>query len=582
MYGGGNGAYQYGGTEGNYTITMKDYDSDDNETTKTYSVVNRPTLGKVLVDLQGGSFDAVYGGGNNATVTGSTDIYFNGDYLNAKRVFGGNNLAEMAIRPTWHLRKGVIGDLYSGGNRGDMTSSNGLILAIESAGMTIENVYGGCRMADVNPTTQPGAETYTTTVGGKQIDFDGGYAARVYISGGKIKNVYGGNDVSGTVYNGANVEIFSSISGSIYGAGNGAYLYTDKTELVKSNPEFADFYYNPGSSSVDALYAYRPKVEKTLLHIAGPVNANGEPEGTPLYVAGNVFCVGNSAPLSATTQGATTQFRIGKNVVIDGVFLGSNGEQMVKGDVLGWYADQNNSSIDLKDADQMKKYMAGVAVDLVPNFSVDWTEELTPDETKTYIGSLYLGGNVGSLTTTGQINVNIPNSITIYEKIVGGSNNAFVKETTNNAKYEGGVIGESGDYKLKLTVASRMEPKKLNATLDSEGYVTSATLDWNTEKPLGLSEDVLAGANIYGGCYESGIVNGNVVIDITDNLISPNIITNELYTYNDGANRIGEYVFTNAISVFGGGYGEQSTINGNTTINPTIRAGIVLQMHNMI
>lgn len=575
LYGGGNGDYQYGGTEGSYTITMKDYNSQDE--TITYSGLNRPTLGRVLVDLQGGSFDAVYGGGNNATVTVSTDIYFNGESLKAERVFGGNNLAAMAIRPTWHLRKGVIGDLYSGGNRGDMTSSSGLILAIESEKMTIENVYGGCRMADVNPTTQPGAETYTTTVGGKQIDFDGGYAARVYISGGKIKNVYGGNDVSGTVYHGANVEIFSSISGSIYGAGNGAYLYTDKTELVKSNPEFADFYYNPGSSSVDALYAYRPQVEKTLLHIAGPVNDDGTPKGNPLYVAGNVFCGGNSAPLSATEQGATTQFRIGKNVVIDSVFLGSNGEQMVKGDVLDWYADPKNSTISLTDAGQMKKYMAGVAVDLVPNFSVDWTEELTPDETKTYIGSLYLGGNVGSLTTKGQIDVKIPNSITIYEKIVGGSNNAFVQaHQDRNAEYEGGVIGESaGDYKLKLTVASRMEPKKLNATSDAEGYVTSASLDWNKNRPLGLSEDVLvlAGANIYGGCYESGIVNGNVIIDITDNLISPNI-TNDLYTYNNGENRIGEYVFTNAISVFGGGYGEQSTINGNTTINLTDNARV--------
>ncbi|MBO7260206.1 MAG: hypothetical protein J6U97_01795, partial [Bacteroidaceae bacterium] len=565
LYGGGNGAYQYDGTEGSYTITMKDYNSQGEETTITYSGLNRPTLGKVLVDLQGGSFDAVYGGGNNATVTGSTDIYFNGEYLEAERVFGGNNLAAMAIRPTWHLRKGVIGDLYSGGNRGDMTSSNGLILAIESAGMTIENVYGGCRMADVNPTTQPGAETYTTTVGGKQIDFDGGYAARVYISGGKIKNVYGGNDVSGTVYHGANVEIFSSISGSIYGAGNGAYRYTDHPDSIAS-----DFYYEPGSSSVDALYAYRPKVEKTLLHIAGPVNADGEPKGDTLYVAGNVYCGGNSAPLKSDDTKATTQFRIGKNVVINGVFLGSNGEQMVESDVLEWYADNDNSSIDLTKSDQMKRYMDGVSVNLKPSFSVDWKEELTPDQTGTYIGSLYLGGNVGSLTTTEQIDVTIPSSITIYEKIVGGSNNAIVAANDGiNAEYVGGVTERSsGDYKLKMTVASRMEPKKLNAELDG-GYVTSAELDWNKAIPIGLSDSVLAGANVYGGCYESGIVNGNVVIDVTQNLISKNIISENLHKYNSGdtAIAIGEYVFTNAISVFGGGYGEQSTINGNTTIN---------------
>lgn len=570
LFGGGNGDYGYNGTEGNYTITMKDYDSDDNDTTKTYSVENRPTLGKVLVDLQGGSFDAVYGGGNNATVTGSTDIYLNGENVVATNVFGGNNLATMAIRPTWHLYDATITNLYSGGNRGDMTSSSGLILAIESEKMTIENVYGGCRMANVTPATQPGAETYTTTVGGKQIAFEGGYAARLYISGGKIKNVYGGNDVSGTVNHGANVEIFSSISGSIYGAGNGAYLYTDHPDSIAS-----DFYYKPGSSSssVDSLYAYRPKVAKTLLHIAGPVNDDGTPTNNPLYVAGNVFCGGNSAPLSATEQGATTQFRIGKNVVIDGIFLGSNGEQMVQDTVLAWYADKKNSTISLTDSVQMEKYMAGVAVDLVPHFSVDWTGELTPDQTRTYIGSLYLGGNVGSLTTTEQIDVTIPSSITIYEKIVGGSNNAIVAANDGiNAEYVGGVTeSSSGEYKLKMTVASRMEPKKLIATLDGEGYVTSASLEWNKANPIGLSDTVtvLAGANVYGGCYQSGVVNGNVVIDVTQNLISKNIISENLHKYNSGntAIAIGEYVFTNAISVFGGGYGEKSTINGNTTIN---------------
>jgi hypothetical protein len=220
LFGGGNGDYGYNGTEGSYSITLKDFAQNGNETKRTLIVSNRPTLGKVLVDVIGGKFNAIYGGGNNATVTGSTDIYLNGENVVATNVFGGNNLATMAIRPTWHLKDATITNLYSGGNRGDMTYSDGLILAIESEKMTIENVYGGCRMANVTPATQPGTDTYTTT-GGKTISFDGGYAARVYIGGGKIKNVYGGNDVSGTVKYGANVEIYSSISGSIYGAGNG-------------------------------------------------------------------------------------------------------------------------------------------------------------------------------------------------------------------------------------------------------------------------------------------------------------------------------------------------------------------------
>ncbi len=563
LYGGGNGDYGYVGTEGNYSITLKDFAPNGTETTRILTVSNRPTLGRVLVDVTGGTFNAIYGGGNNATVTFSTDIYLNGANLTATNVFGGNNKAVMAIRPTWHLHDATITNLYSGGNRGDMTSPSGLLLAIESAYLTIENVYGGCRMANVSPTATPGAETYTAT-GGKSISFDGGYAARVYIGGGKVKNVYGGNDISGKVNYGANVEIYSSISGSIYGAGNGAYLYTDNPANSSS-----DLYYIKGGNSVAALYDYRPQVEKTLLHIAGPVNDDGTPTENPLYVAGNVFCGGNSAPLKSDDTNATTQFRIGKNVVINGVFLGSNGEQMVDPEVLKYYADNANSSIDLTDSDQMKGYMDGVSVNLKPSFSVDWKEELTPDQTGTYIGSLYLGGNVGSLTATEQIDVTIPSSITIYEKIVGGSNNAIVAANSGiNAEYVGGVTEtSSGDYKLKMTVASRMEPKTLNATLDGEGYVTSASLVWKKSAPSGLAEEIISGANIYGGCYQSGVVNGNVIIDVTDNLISQNIISKNLHKYNSGSTAIGEYVFTNAISVFGGGYGANSTINGNTTIN---------------
>ena len=150
----------------------------------------------------GGTIAFVYGGGNNATVTEAADICIDNDskvttqitngepnspnlllsegrlenlgiaalgeeivfrdVYHFSRVFGGNNQAPMAIRPKWHLVKGKIDNLYSGGNAGSMTSPVGLLLEIdpitpenltpeeieqEKMKFVVNNVYGGCRKA---------------------------------------------------------------------------------------------------------------------------------------------------------------------------------------------------------------------------------------------------------------------------------------------------------------------------------------------------------------------------------------------------------------------------------------------------
>lgn len=144
LYGGGNGDYDYtasGDAQG----------------------LAAPDIASVRIDLKGGCFGQVYGGGNSATVTESTIIELNNTTATLKdrdgnsldyqfsRVFGGNNKVEMAIRPTWNLTKGSVDNLYSGGNMGDMTHPNGILLAVTGADMTVNNMFGGCRMANVNP-----------------------------------------------------------------------------------------------------------------------------------------------------------------------------------------------------------------------------------------------------------------------------------------------------------------------------------------------------------------------------------------------------------------------------------------------
>ena len=74
------------------------------------------------------------------------------DAFQIGRLFGGNNKAAMAIMPKWNLKSGSIRNLYSGGNEGKMTSADGLLLEIGAdSKIVVDNVYGGCRKADVNP-----------------------------------------------------------------------------------------------------------------------------------------------------------------------------------------------------------------------------------------------------------------------------------------------------------------------------------------------------------------------------------------------------------------------------------------------
>ena len=563
LYGGGNGAY-----------------SDDIYSNEK----KRPELGKTYIELSGGIYGYIYGGGNMATVGDNTTIYMdnksdltvpssfiesltnhgiiydyktNGDNTtfshHVSRMFGGNNQVEMSIRPQWNLIAGSINDLYSGGNKGAMTAPNGILLPLTSAGLTVNNVYGGCRMADVNPgPTAPGEDK--TSIQG--VTFPAGYATRVYITAGNITNVYGGNDISGKVNHGTNLKIFSNISGDVYGGGNGSYAYTDNQEWVAKHPEDADYYYNPNGNSINALFNFRPHIEKTLIHIAG--NNASEPVNI-----GSVYCGGNSATLYKEDSNTAATFQIGKNVKIGNVFLGSNGENMLSHEMSLKYARKDNStkfSNIIFESGTIKRYMDGVVVNIVP--TIEWDKEL---DYSTTIGSFYCGGNVGSMTydgvaKTGNNNLMIfPAGITITDKIVAGCNKASIIQN-GNVIYEGGLVGapDDGDDKVRIRVLSRLSPA---IKRDRVSYQ-------DADGVLQQGKQVYQGANVYGGCYESGIVNGNVVIDIESDIIAPDL-KDEILTASS------DYLNASTLAIYGGGYGSGTAIKGNTTINLTGNARIL-------
>ena len=680
LYGGGNGDYDY--------------------TSTAYSGLNSPVLAKTYLEIKGGTTAHVYGGGNAATVTNNTTIYINnpsnvvtsindaggtdiladpdGTRLIAMglnttqthassadfqfaRVFGGNNKADMAIRPKWNLKRGAIRDLYSGGNEGRMTSPEGLLLQIESSGMTVDNVYGGCRKADVRPLYNNNDET---PVPNDEIKLDpsnnpnnipGGYAARVRVLDGHVNNVYGGNDISGNVYGGNTVGIFTHIYGNIYGGGNGSYAYTDNTQL-KDDPKWRDFYYDPEKilqeegvtdvadklKSATALNLFRPNAEKVSILVRGTAEK-------PVTVDGAFYVGGNSASLrdQTTTRSGNsrqTHIKIGSYVTIDNVFLGNNGENMINSDeanvslgksegVLRTLAsttltsdESKFNSMVLTDKDVFAKYMEGCAMKVKPTVVF---ESIKNGDNSDYIpysskfGSFFCGGNVGSILVDGKITVDFEDKVIIYDKVVGGCNNANVYKTDYNAEYLGGMLGEPdpvpvgspegaiGD-KLELNFSGlKIQPMRWKDENDK-----SKGLEWNTW--IGDAKDNIdlatastgetnnpndlnrrfKGGNIYGGCYNNGHVNGNVVINLNASIVDrkgeyavfDQVEQNEgeaiLYgnnSYNITERRSGVILdeqgmdpLGKALNVFGGGYGGDSEIWGSTTIN--LNAGYTFQI----
>ncbi len=757
MFGGGNGDYYYNlvndaGDSKTYNVFRQEPDDptvvDENDPNYLGQVGSKPELSKTYLQINGGTYGYVYAGGNAVTVqenavisinNQSTDIthavttptgtlniadYTRVENLNTTnlasnkvdlrllsmginistftndyhfiRVFGGNNKEDSKIRPTWNLQKGSIYNLYSGGNEGRMTHAYGLLLDIaETSEIEVVNVYGGCRKADVYPMNAQGE--YQETVGSLSeagYRFPDNAPARVLVKGGKVTNVYGGNDISGMVWGGSAVGVFTSISGDIYGGGNGSYAYTDNPELkndiiwgdfyYKADDQFARFNMTPTDASdaqltsAEALTLYRPTTEAVTVYV------KGKDEQHPTQIGGSIYCGGNSASLHHHDRNndAKSTLQIGSYVMSDQVFMGNNGLHMVDTNILKMYQETViNDKAETKDfstltfassSPQFKAYMEGATMNIKPEvkFASDYVDY------STQFGSFYCGGNRGSMIYSGTNTLDFTPKIIIFDKLVGGCKDANVDATAYNVRYEGGILGsaaeqetaangktafqdENGDKKDRLVLnfnGVKIQPKRWvvkrnsnyevlythsdgteDTTQGTDGQVsyvltTGATgdpyaagyrqLEWNTydirtDKDVDVPELTgeleihstnpsnaaldefnrrLRGGNIYGGCYNSGHVNGNVVINLEGSIHEISEIFDEatpidgsedilyghegykIHSRHSGVLRDEQAmeVLGHALNVFGGGFGRDAEIWGSTTVN--LKKGYTFQI----
>ena len=586
IFGGGFGEKTYVKGNTNITIDMQGRDANNHQ-----DIELKP--GKEHEHFYSDfSYMDIVGGGYSGTVEGSTNISGAGGVF-CRRVFGGGFYS--SVKETNVTIKAIdCRDIFGGGFMGDVKEATHVIIGSDNS--TTGSTTGG--------------PSGTSKFNNSDIHIHG--------------NVYGGNDVSGYVNitaeengfrdnggEGSNIKILGGhIYQNVYGAGNGNYLYAlDKNQNQKvtvneyypMNPE------DPNSETVPLVYtvpmrkfipsykeasdaakivninSWRPLTNKVSIEIKG--NSTSE----KVNIAGDVYGGGNSATVlkvkdkdnKVVEKVGNIHINIGSHVNIGRVFMGCNGDELFAksedndfmnkfqklngnvedytqelnlADTIDWFSNPSNKDIGtlylptkLEDRPTVYPHLIDLYFQPV---ETDIQGELRWNGTQTGEGledctikTFCCGGNRGNMNIYPNaggnvINYIFPEGLTITDKIVGGCNNA-------NYNYKGLVNHEGGyllgraystDPFIQLTIKNKFQPEEKN--------------------------DAYVGGNVFGGCYKTGTVRGDVTIDLRSDMLAGKD-KKKLENSNDSLATKPEY---SSLNIYGAGYGMESYVYGNTHI----------------
>ncbi len=422
-------------------------------------------IGKSIYTVVG----EVYGAGNNATVTTSTD--------------------EVFVR--LHKNTLISTNAFNGGNNAGIAGSNSAIpRAIYLYGAEVlDSVYGGCNQGgDMQ-------ETY------------------VYcLEGAKVNNVYGSGLGNGTKVTGnTHVEITSvkddgnlanpktTINGSVFGGGEAAPVEQNTNILIEDAIVKQSVYGGGDQAVVDG---------QTI------VNINRS------QINSNVFGGGNNAVVDGTTiidiTGASTITNVyggGNNGAVNGNADIYIKERTTVQNVFGGGAKANLNSFSNTTIDNAvigNVYGGGEEANVTGTTTVDIVNSSTVD-------NVFGGGKGTTATLGGLITVGITNSV-INENVYGGgdagpsSNN--IDLTINNSNIKNDVFG-AGKGPTSTVNGSA------NITIGSNTVVGNNVYGGGDAGPVQTNTNVIINGgstitnDIFGG-GNAALVNNNTSVNISD------------------------------------------------------------------
>ena len=558
--------------------------------------------------LSGYSVMDIVGGGYSGKVVGNTNVEGNGRIF-CRRVFGGGFYNSVKTT-TVNIKAIDCHDIFGGGMMGDVEKSTTVNIGTQNSSATSSestkstfsnqdifihgNVYGGNDVSGyVNVVEKNG--NFTDNKG----------------SGTNI-NIYGGK-IDGDVYGAGNGDYLYALDrkGNTQITVNENYPLnpndpnSETTPLVFTVPMRENMPSHKAASDAAKMVninSWRPMTNKVNINIMGNSNEDY------VLIKGDVYGGGNSATVlkaqkanaqaseqvneqvndQANSQSGSqtvaqtietvgsVAIKIGSNVNIRSVFMGCNGDalftasednnfmnkfQKLNGDYydtskeldfadsIDWENDPSNKGISTlylptENAQRPLVYphlldLYFQPVEMNIQGTLKWAENLT----NCTIGSFYCGGNRGNMNIYPDekgkvVDYTFPEGLTITSKIVGGCNNAnydYKGEVTHEGGYLLGTAHSEKPF-IKLTIKNKFEPV--------------------------VVEDAYQGGCVYGGCYKTGTVRGDVTIDLRSDMLAGK----------DQAKleKSNEYLATNpeyaSLNIYGAGYGMESYVYGNTRI----------------
>lgn len=472
VYGGGNAADVlgtdvtiWGGTIGQ-VFGGGHGNKDANPATEANVVKREDQGGNVAVKIYGGTITEVFGGSNSkGTIQGASTV---------------------TIQDNGGSCTFAITDVYGGGNQAE---GNAGTLAIGCGAVITGNVYGGAKAADVNNDIH------------------------LVITGGTLHNVFGGNNVSGTIAGTITVDIDQDDActtwhvDNVYGGGNLA-------AYSKSGANYPEVNIKNGAVSGNVFGGgYGESARVT----ANPhVNLIG---GT---ITGNVFGGGEAAPV---TGSPVVTANYGQAANIYGGGLGSTA--VVTGSPAVIISKTQNETLTLTDV-----FGGGDAAAVTGSTAVTLTDGT--------VRNIYGGGNAAGVSQAVAVTIN---GGTVTTGVYGGCNASGTIGTDITLGLNGGTIGIAngttnivfgGGYGAGTSTNGNITVNVNGSTIHGHVYGGSALGSVNDAAADATTVNVLAGTvngNIYGGGLgeagaanvAKGQVNGTVTVNIgaTDGAQTP-------------------------------------------------------------
>lgn len=472
VYGGGNAADVlgtdvtiWGGTIGQ--VFGGGHGNKDAQPATEANVVKREGQGgNVAVKIYGGTITEVFGGSNSkGTIQGASTV----------------TIQENGGSCTF-----AITDVYGGGNQAE---GNAGTLAIGCGAVITGNVYGGAKAANVNNDIH------------------------LVITGGTLHNVFGGNNVSGTIAGTITVDIDQDDActtwhvDNVYGGGNLA-------AYSKSGANYPEVNIKNGAVSGNV---FGGGYGETARVTANPqVNLIG---GT---ITGNVFGGGEAAPV---TGSPVVTANYGQAANIYGGGLGSTA--VVTGSPAVIISKTQNQTLTLTDV-----FGGGDAAAVTGSTAVTLTDGT--------VRNIYGGGNAAGVSQAVDVTIN---GGTVTTGVYGGCNASGTIGTDITLGLNGGTIGSvdgttnivfGGGYGAGTSTNGNITVNVNGSTIHGHVYGGSALGSVNDAPADATTVNVLAGTvngNIYGGGLgeagaanvAKGQVNGTVTVNIgaTDGAQTP-------------------------------------------------------------